>query len=537
MSTPDPALPRPMRGASLGSSGSHAHVAAERRSAAGVRSWVLTAFLFLVPITAYWPTTFHDFGLRDDYSNLREAHEEPGKVLGFCASDARPVYGWLLQSTYGATSSVEDLRWMRLAGSLILGAVSLVLFRGLRALGWSFNPSLCAALAIGLLPASQVIAAWAVGWPYAAAALLSLGAFFAVDNVLGLAAGAERWELKARPIAHGLVGLALLVASALVYQSSALFYLVPLAGSLLVSRQRGYRQTLRWAAAHLCLLGAALCIAYAGMTALYATGVFVKSGRVAFETDWGRKLDWFFGEALPNGLSMFVLNDDNHHDRGLYLGCGGLMAALLLAGAALEWRSHGRGRGLIWLGALLSLPAIAFGISLVASERYATYRTVLAMSAILACFAVMSLCAMTERWTALNRRLLAVLLLSLAFLTARHHAYALIAVPQGNEWRLILDGAKRARLDPASHPRVFVIVPNPRDISTSTIYHDEFGSLSSNSEWVPREMFKRAMHDLHPGIANLDSRYDFASGVALPADRRFDVVIDMRRLREFYTDN
>ena len=79
--------------------------------------------------------------------------------------------------------------------------------------------------------------------------------------------------------------------------------------------------------------------------------------------------------------------------------------------------------------------------------------------------------------------------------------------------------------------------PRPADISTSTIYHDEFGSLSSNSEWVPKEMFKRAMHDLHPDIANLDSRYVFATGPALPADQQFDVIIDMRRLRQFYTDN
>ncbi len=66
-----------------------------------VRAWLLTALLFLVPLVAYWPATFHQYGLRDDYSNLREAHEEVGKVLQFCASAARPIYGWLLQATYG----------------------------------------------------------------------------------------------------------------------------------------------------------------------------------------------------------------------------------------------------------------------------------------------------------------------------------------------------------------------------------------------------------------------------------------------------
>jgi hypothetical protein len=45
------------------------------------------------------------------------------------------------------------------------------------------------------------------------------------------------------------------------------------------------------------------------------------------------------------------------------------------------------------------------------------------------------------------------------------------------------------------------------------------------------------MHDLHPGIANLDSRYDFSSGPKLPTDQRFDVIINLHRLHQFYTSN
>jgi hypothetical protein len=70
-----------------------------------------------------------------------------------------------------------------------------------------------------------------------------------------------------------------------------------------------------------------------------------------------------------------------------------------------------------------------------------------------------------------------------------------------------------------------------------SIYHDEFGSLSTNSEWVPKEMFKRAMHDLHPEIANLETRYEFSEGPKLPTDQRYDVIIDLRRLRQFRTDD
>jgi hypothetical protein len=287
---------------------------------------------------------------------------------------------------------------------------------------------------------------------------------------------------------------------------------------------------------HLGFVVGALGLAYCVMTVLYATGVFVKSGRIAFEHHWGTKIAWFLQETLPNALSMFVLNDNNHRDHLLYFVGAALVGAVLLAGARAEWRRYGRSRGIVWLAALLGLPVFACAVSLIASERYATYRTILAMTAVLLCFLIASVRALTENWAPGNRRILATLVVSIAFFTAQHHVYALIAVPQGNEWQLILAGAKHVHLD-GTHPRIFAIASTPADISTATIYHDEFGSLSSNSEWVPKEMFKRAMHDLHPEIANLDSRYDFFSGPRLPTDQRYDLIIDLHRLRQFYIDN
>lgn len=510
----------------------HARVLAGRRSVVGLRAGMLTALLFLVPLIAYWPATFHDFGLRDDYSNLREAHEEVGKVVMFCASHARPIYGWLLQATYGQTSSVESLKWMRFAASLLLGAISLVSFRGLRALGWSFGTSLCFAVLLALIPSSQVIAGWAVGWPYAATALLAFGGFFTVEGALNVGMSAGR----GRAVGQWLVALGLMVGSALIYQPSALFYVVPLAGAMIAQRHRSLIQTARWAGIHLGFVVATLGLAYCVMSALYAAHVFVKSGRVAFEHHWGEKIAWFLQETLPNALSLFVLNDNNHRDYALYFVGAAIVGALLLAGSCVEWRRYGRSRGIIWLTGLFGLPVFACGVSLIASEHYATYRTILAMTAVLLCFLVASVRSLTENWGAGGRRMLATLAVAAAFLTAQHHVYALIAVPQGNEWQLILTGAKHVHLEGA-HPRIFAVASTPADLSTATIYHDEFGSLSSNSEWVPREMFKRAMHDLHPEIANLDSRYEFSSGPKLPADQRYDVIIDLHRLRRLYTDN
>ena len=504
-----------------------------RRTAVGARAWLVTVFLFFLPVVAYWPATFHEYGLRDDYSNLRESHEEVGKILQFCASHARPIYGWLLQTTYGQTTSVHNLEWMRLFASFLLGSLSLVMYRGLRALGWSSSSSLCVAVLLSLLPASQVIAGWAVGWPYVATTLPAVAAFFTIEGALSMRPAAS----TARFVGQWTLGVALMVVSALTYQPSALFYVVPLAGALIARRERGLNATVRWTLAHAVVIFTSLALAYCTMTALYSAGVFVKSGRVAFEHHWGAKIVWFVSEALPNALSLFVLNDNNHRDRALYLSCAAAVGLILGLGAYVEWKRHGRERGIVWMAGLLGLPVLAFTVSLVASERYATYRTVLALTAVLVCFLVASLRTLTERWNPANVRMLAALAFAVAFVIARHHANALIAVPQGNEWELILQGAKHVHLTPTGKPRIFAIASSPADISTATIYHDEFGSLSSNSEWVPKEMFKRAMHDLHPEIANLNSRYEFSEGYKLPAGQHYDLIIDMRRLRQFYTDN
>jgi hypothetical protein len=533
MSIPKPVLREALAepGVALPLEGSPA--AAASRSALGLKGWMLTALLFLIPLVTYWPATFYHYGLRDDYSNLREAHEEPGTVVKFCASHARPIYGWLLQATYGQTNSVQSLEWMRFFASLLLGATSLVMFRGLRALGWSFSTSLCFAILLVLVPSAQVIAGWAIGWPYAAAALLAIAAFFTVEG----AATVRHTAAAGRVGGQILLALCLLVVSALIYQPSAMFYVVPLAGALIGQRHHGVGRTARWFALHAGFVAASLGLAYATMMVLYNAGVFVKSGRIAFEQHWGDKFAWFLGEALPNGLSLFVLNDNNHRDHLWYAACAIVVASLLAAGAAVEWRRHGRVRGLTWAAGLIALPILALAVSLVASERYATYRTILAMTAVLLCFLVASVRALTEHWGPTARRLLALSVLTVAFFTAQHHVYALIAVPQGNEWQLILSGAKHVRLNGPARPRIFAIASSPADLSTATIYHDEFGSLSSNSEWVPKEMFKRAMHDLHPEVPNLESRYDFSEGYKLPSGQHYDVIIDMHQLRRFHTDN
>ena len=100
---------------------------------------VVALLLLVLPLATYWNTTFHDFGLRDDYANLREAHEEPGKILQFTASHARPVYGWLLQQSFERIDGITDLEWLRLIGAAGLGLTAVVLFGLLVRVGWGWS--------------------------------------------------------------------------------------------------------------------------------------------------------------------------------------------------------------------------------------------------------------------------------------------------------------------------------------------------------------------------------------------------------------
>ena len=340
---------------------------------------MLTALLFLIARwSLYWPATFHEYGLRDDYSNLREAQEEPGKVVQFCASHARPIYGWLLQSTYGQPPACKTCSGCASSPRCCSAAISLVMFRGLRALGWSSEQQSvrCRDRRPWSLPHKSSPRGRSAGrtrqrrsWR-SAHSLRSKGSF-----AMGLR--------TRKPPGGGSVGSsasACMVVSALIYQPSALFYVGSVGGRAhRPARHRGFAATVRWAVrAFWIRLRPRLGLAYCTMAALYSMGVFVKSGRVAFEQHWVDKIAWFLQEPLPNALSMFVLNDNNQRDHGLYCGCAALVAADFGRGRVFGMAAPRCVSADRLAGRARRAAAVRLRVSLVASERYATYRTILA---------------------------------------------------------------------------------------------------------------------------------------------------------------
>ena len=81
---------------------------------------------------------------------------------------------------------------------------------------------------------------------------------------------------------------------------------------------------------------------------------------------------------------------------------------------------------------------------------------------------------------------------------------------------------------------MFVIRPPPEESAAPLRFEDEFGSLSSASDWVPIEMRKAVIEEREPSRCDAPRSCRIATGLGAPPGGRWDLVIDMRRLRDLH---
>ena len=203
-----------------------------------MRTRICLYILLLLPLLAYWQTIFADYGLREDYGFLREAHEDAGKLVKFTASTGRPLYGALLESSYATAGHVDQLPWMRLVSVLLLTALAVVLWRQLYQSGWNEVEAAAIGLGVALLPSAQFVAGSAACWPQALTLLLAMAGFSAIETEI------ERGGLKRLVALLG--GCMIYTAAGLIYQSNVLFALVPMAAVYLVRSGREPLGDLKW---------------------------------------------------------------------------------------------------------------------------------------------------------------------------------------------------------------------------------------------------------------------------------------------------
>jgi hypothetical protein len=492
-----------------------------------MRTLLCFGVLILVPFVVYVPAISQTYGWRDDYAHLRDAYEEPGKMVRSMASQGRPLQGVLLEMSFGRLESIDDLVWLRLASVTLLAGLSIALWRCVERGGWPALDAAALGLAVTLLPAAQVFATWAICWPFALSLILAVAGFSAVE--VGLETGGVRRVMDV------IGGVFLYMLTSLIYQSNALFALVPMAATALSGASRRTRAGLLcWFASHLAVLFISLSLSYLLMKLLFAYGVFYESSRLQLEDHPLTKLGWFFWKPLPNALALYALRDDFN------TGAVFFWAAVALVVTFLAWIIHsgpvmdGGCARLAWWLCFGMLSWVAHSVSLVVAERSIGYRTLYALSGLVlvVVFTALRRLPIAEKQQLWVRYSVLAALLLIAAGLAAYQSYTLIAQPQAREWHLVRSAVLQARLSDTT--QIYVIKSALADRSTARVYFDEFGSLSSDSDWVPREMGKAALRERFPAGLPNGWRIDIVQGSKKPpVDGAADVVIDMRQMRQW----
>jgi len=485
-----------------------------------MRHWLSVAALLILSLVVYWPTVTHEYGFRDDYSNLREVRERPGWLMQLTSSSGRPVYGAVLEGSLSEIHQVAELAKLRALAAVLAGVVGVLLWWQLRRSGWSEMHAAAMGAAVIVLPGIQVVVGWAIAWPIALALIVALLGFQLVERGMHTMG-------RLGPVCVA-AGAGLYFIAGLTYQTSALFAIVPFAATLLLRPETSARNDSRWIIVHIGTLFAALFAGFLVMNVVFTEGVVPEAARMQIEPHPFIKLLWFARNPLPNSVALFALRDAFSTPPQFWIVVAVVAAVIVLGFLYGAKTAQQRAR---WLFVALLLPFVAHSVSLAASSQAIGYRTLLPLSGLYLVLAMFGFRAIAARFglpRLAEGGVVAAVLVAGAVL-ARHNALTLIAEPQGNEWRIIETAANRLRL--TSEARVYVIRPSVEHRSTKRLYADEYGSLTSDADWAAKEMFKAAMRERFPNGLPEGTDYLLTTGFGPPPPVGYDVVVDLRQLK------
>ena len=484
-----------------------------------MRTRICLYILLLAPLAVYWQTVFHEYGLRSDYTALRESREEPSRLVRTSASRGRPLYGAMLETSFAVTSEVGNLQWLRLTSVLLLTLMGLVLWRQLFQSGWNEIEAAGIGLGVVLLPSAQVVVGTASAWPQALTLLLALAGFSAIETEI------ERGGMK-RVVAL-LGGCMIYTAAGLIYQANVLFALVVVAAVLLVRTGREPLSDRWWSTFHIAAVAVGLGLSHLIISTLFSNGLF----QPATDTLNAGALS-FLRYPLPNALSLYALNDDHFKGLWIYLVLLVGVGVTLVLGykkVVVHEDEMIRRRGFY---AIIALVVVTAAVCVVAADRIATYRVLFSLAGLVLVLVVYSLRVLIVAKKTLVKHYagLAVISIVIGFL-AHRNAYTLLAEPQNAEWEIMRGAVLRADFN--KPVRVHIILATRADRSTARIYGDEFGSLSSDSDAIAKDMFHAAVRTRFPEKLPKGGKAIIATSTTEPQPGTYDLLIDMRKLKSF----
>lgn len=427
-------------------------------SEAGLLLPAILLFYLLVYSAAF---TTH-YAVTDDYVFLEAVRlHDRAAIVPLLLEGGRPLLAVIALGLARLVQGIGDLAWVRALGVLGIGTFAAMVFYAFRRERQPLWLALIAALTVGLLPAFQVFAAWAVCAPYPYAAVLGGAAFLILSGADG----------RGMIVARTLGAVALLFAALAIYQPSAMaFWCFAAIWSL--SRNQFWNG--RIVVAAVVVFCCAMLLDFAASKLLPAAlGLTTGLSRTALTHSPWHKLVWFVREPLVDSASLFRITPSVALSAGV--------GAVVVLGALVKYRIRAPARLLV----LALLPVAAYVPNLVVAEDWGSYRTTPALAGVI--LLALLILVVGPLGGLLRRRAAALALLPLLIgplaLSAAANVTQTYAAPSSAEYLLLREALIRAldRIPVGSGAATVCIVPARWQSTLSPISrYDEFGVVSSS---------------------------------------------------------
>ena len=496
------------------------------------RPWTVALFLVFVVLAIYSPVAMREYGFMDDYSLLNDALTAPRVIFDFCVAGGRPIYGAILEGTVGLCRNIADLRFLRLAGILSLGAASAALFLMLRHMDWPTDIAWLTALLVAFTPSAQIGAFWSIMWPTSSSIVLVVSAFLTVDRM-----GKEWPRRKWRALSLLGGGITLLLLAGLNYQPYLFFYAVCLLAGLL--RERHPKTQIRWAAMHLVVFAfSCVAVLISFKIIQHVLGIEPLS-RTALTNDPMGKLQWFFSGPLLDALAVYLIR---HPASQVTWPPIVLVTFLILTGLLCACRRRGLIGGTLCTAAVLGLLPLAYGANLIVKENGHPYRTLFAVVSFVVVASVWALWEFRRTFRLIPRAVITGVLIGACLyggVSAMLNGLFLFAKPQALELR------KMRKLFKANPLRqgdaVFLLRPGWEDTIAPFVANDEFGLPSTSQFWSAEGMFWCVFREFHSEVSDPRAAVTFRSSQEkrdhVPGEIIFDMKKELRKIRRNQEDD
>lgn len=448
----------------------------------------ISIFVSIISIylLVYLPVITHNYGFADDYSVTFTAHHHILSLLYMVVSSGRPVYA-LFNFVFSLTSDIADFRWVRLAS--VLGIATLAQIIATFFIEETDLPrslSISAALLIGLMPAFQVYASWAVcaGYPWAAA--IAVFSFCVLHrNQYG------GWQVS-------LTSFILLTLAMMIYQPAAMMYWV-IAAAVWVANDRPLPSCNRIVRT-VSIMMAALLADFISEKILthFVFHHYYTLSRTALTTNFMQKISWFISSPMRDSLNFISITASRT--------VSVIFGAFIFIGFCLFIFRSNNSRIMKAMLSFSLLP-MAYLPNLIVDENWASYRTQSALSSLLILYAAVALFAWLRQFRMLR---LAPAIALVAILSsagvARNNVITEFVNPQTKELKLVSRYLKM-HLDNLNGAKQIYIVPSHWQESLAPVVrYDEFGMPSSADQWVPKGMVWLLLKSEHePTAAKLST--------------------------------